>query len=62
MSLGKACVTAGLGFRNAVQRRRTGAIESKPAYFRWRRNNLRDNPPKPSNASVAGSGTSAMVY
>lgn len=62
MKLGKACAVAGLSFRNAVQRQRTRAIESKPAYFRWPRNNFRANPPKPANASVVGSGTSAMVY
>ena len=35
-------------------------MENKPAYFRRRRNNIRDNPPKPASAMFTGSGTAVM--
>jgi hypothetical protein len=62
MKLAKVFVKAGLGFYHAVQHRRTGAIENKPAHFRGRRNNSSDNPLMPAKASVAGSGAAVTVY
>jgi hypothetical protein len=57
-SHGKTNVTPPLWWRDNLG----VTVEDKAAYFRWRRNSIRDNPLKPAKASVVGSGVGVIVY
>ena len=58
----KVILAANHGKQNPAPVSQSGAIENELTYFRRRRDSIRNNPPKPTSASVVGSGTPTVYW